>query len=615
MRSWLYLLLGFLVSAPLHSQVNSTYSPLGLNLGSPVPWETEWIFVNIAHHSLAWFYPGTPEWGNWYETGELTPDGYLPAGTDGTLGIIWDAPEEIYQDFIITWEGEAEVDILDHWSSPTVISSEPNRLEVSLDGDRFLFLEVIGNSTIDPVHNIRCVKTEDEFSEATFSDEFLDLASYFKPLRFMDWMQTNNSQVVNWQEYTPDSGLIQRPVSFKYMIELCNILETDPWFCVPLQAGNEFVEEMGQKILEELDPARTVHVELSNEVWNGIFSQAYEAADSAFALGLSTTGNYWEDGPVYYGYRSAQVHNLLDSVWQDADPALLHCPVLSWQASFSYQYTERVLPGYISERLGNEPPMAAAIAPYFGYGLGSPDNESEVSTWSLDQLFEQLEFNTLIPGAGSVSEIIPYIEDYQSICFEWGIPYLFAYEAGQHLVGHGGAENNVTLTQLFQDANRDERMKGIYDIYLDTWKQYGGTTLAMFSSHGVYSKWGSWGIMEYLSDDLSAAPKLAACLDFIASDGAAWTGCSFEWIILEDLEDLTESTSLNIYPNPTNSGIHIETNGEYIHGILLYDHTGRCVLENEGSDSLIDLQHLPSGNYFLEIISNTGIKGTWVVKQ
>ena len=85
---------------------------------------------------------------------------------------------------------------------------------------------------------------------------------------------------------------------------------------------------------------------------------------------------------------------------------------------------------------------------------------------------------------------------------------LVAYEAGQHLVGHGGAENDEPLDELFHAANRHPRMKTLYLDYLAGWKQNGGTLIAIFSSLGTYSKWGSWGLMEYHGQPADEAPKV-----------------------------------------------------------------------------------------------------------
>ena len=48
---------------------------------------------------------------------------------------------------------------------------------------------------------------------------------------------------------------------------------------------------------------------------------------------------------------------------------------------------------------------------------------------------------------------------------------LIAYEAGQHLVGVGGGENNDALTALFHQANADPRMGELYQAYLRGWQE------------------------------------------------------------------------------------------------------------------------------------------------
>ena len=72
-----------------------------------------------------------------------------------------------------------------------------------------------------------------------------------------------------------------------------------------------------------------------------------------------------------------------------------------------------------------------------------------------------------------------------------------AYESGQHLVGYAGAENNEKLMKLFHDANRHPKMKELYLEDLKNWQEVGGSTFCVFSSVGKYTKWGSWGVMEW----------------------------------------------------------------------------------------------------------------------
>jgi len=94
---------------------------------------------------------------------------------------------------------------------------------------------------------------------------------------------------------------------------------------------------------------------------------------------------------------------------------------------------------------------------------------------------------------------------------------LICYEAGQHAVGVGGGENNEALTRTFIAANRSERMGRLYSRYLEAWRDTGGGDLCcIFSSVGSWSKWGSWGLLEYYDDD---TPKYRAVLEWLRNGG------------------------------------------------------------------------------------------------
>jgi hypothetical protein len=102
-----------------------------------------------------------------------------------------------------------------------------------------------------------------------------------------------------------------------------------------------------------------------------------------------------------------------------------------------------------------------------------------------------------------------------------GLP-LITYEGGQHLVGTGGAENNQTLTNLFMAANRDPRMGAIYADYLNMWKAQGGQLFAVFNCVDAFSKWGSWGMLEYMDANRIRAHKYVAIVNFVAQNPKWW---------------------------------------------------------------------------------------------
>ena len=65
-------------------------------------------------------------------------------------------------------------------------------------------------------------------------------------------------------------------------------------------------------------------------------------------------------------------------------------------------------------------------------------------------------------------------------------------------------------------------MKQLYLDYLQGWKDSGGTMMAIFSSTGRYSKWGSWGLMEYHGQPAADAPKYQAVLEFLEENPKWW---------------------------------------------------------------------------------------------
>ena len=106
--------------------------------------------------------------------------------------------------------------------------------------------------------------------------------------RFMDWMDTNGSRQREWADRPKleDATWSSKGVPVEVMVELCNRLKVNPWFCMPHQATDDYARQFAALVKRELDPTLRVHVEYSNEVWNGIFEQHRLAEEQARKLGL-----------------------------------------------------------------------------------------------------------------------------------------------------------------------------------------------------------------------------------------------------------------------------------------------------------------------------------------
>ena len=106
-------------------------------------------------------------------------------------------------------------------------------------------------------------------------------------LRYMDWGETNGSDVTTWSQRIPktanhylsgntlpgkgDSGY---GVAYEWMIDLCNRVNADMWVCLPHQADTNYAYQLAILIKDNLNSNLKVYVEYSNECWNDGFSQA-----------------------------------------------------------------------------------------------------------------------------------------------------------------------------------------------------------------------------------------------------------------------------------------------------------------------------------------------------
>lgn len=88
-------------------------------------------------------------------------------------------------------------------------------------------------------------------------------------------------------------------------------------------------------------------------------------------------------------------------------------------------------------------------------------------------------------------------------------------------MAYGDATGNDKLTALFKKVNGDARMGDIYAKSLVDWQQVGGDLICSFDSVGEWSRWGSWGLLQY--HDGTPTPKFKAVIDWAKSRGQVMT--------------------------------------------------------------------------------------------
>lgn len=497
-------------TASLRAAANDE-SALGINLAGVTYWSSEIVFVDLFRHSQT-FKSQAP--GKSYAQGgplDLTDDGWVRSlRNDGQFAdsIVLSRPKLGYPAGIYTClhDGRGKIEFA---YGTKVVSEQPGRILVDVKSDQnLLTVRVTATDPGDPVRNIRVVLPgfADTYEDQPFHPDFLKRWEKFKVLRFMDLQRTNNSEQVHWSDRSTPAMQTQGDeagVALEYLIKLANTLEADPWFCMPHRATDDYVRSFAEMVKAELKPGLKIYIEYSNECWNGIFAQARYCCDKGKELGLSD--NDFQAQLRYCSKRSVEIFGIWTEVFEGTDRLVRVLAAQSANPWTSEQVMEFEKACTHADALG--------IAPYFGNALGDPRTQNEVAQMTVDQVLDKC--------AQYIAEGNKTIAQQANLATARGLR-LVAYEAGQHLVGHGGAENNEPLMDLFHAANRHPRMKSLYLDYLAGWKANGGTLAAIFSSTGTWSKWGSWGLMEHHGQPPAEAPKYQAVLQFLDANPKWW---------------------------------------------------------------------------------------------
>lgn len=478
------LLLG--VSSPSAAE---TPFPMGMNLSGVADWSSEIVFVDAFKIARPW--TSQRDGAAFGKGGDLPLDA---RGWPTTLEPGQFAEAMLHVDigsnypggkYVCTHDGLGELEFSNAAKGRLVMK---NKYEVDVDPSKgYLAVRVRKTDAKNPVRNIRLLRADlaRQNPVPTFDPDFVKRYQGFAVIRFMDWQKTNNSKQVKWDGRAKKDDPTQttdRGVALEYCLELANLLKADPWLCLPHLADDEYVREFAKLVKAKLDPARKVYVEYSNETWNTQFEQAKYCRAKGTELDLSK--NPYEAHLRFSAQRSGEVFKLFEEGFGGKDRMVR---VLAAQGANPWTGTTEM-----DWQDAYKTADAIAIAPYFGGFLGDLKGADDVVKRGLDDLFEKC--------AGAIKRNKDINQKYVDEAKKRNLR-LICYESGQHLAGHGGAENNEKLTKLFHDANRDPRMKDLYLEDFKNWQEISGDVNCVFASVGRYTKWGSWGVLEHHYQD------------------------------------------------------------------------------------------------------------------
>jgi len=324
-----------------------------------------------------------------YHAGYLDENGYisnLPDGASVTTFLFNSiAPEaQVGGRYVFLHEGEGDFT----FPGVNVIEEEsvPGRLVLEIADDVPFGLSITGVEDGNHPRDFVLVREEYEGlheAGALFNPEFIALFEDHRVIRFMDWMETNNSNHIEFQDIAnvdaafygipsnqayefvfandipelqgsfsdlprgawtpiyvdpqtgepfrdPDTNEIltnvptellpagiPSGVPLEVMVQLANQVGADPWFNIPAQASDDYVRQFAEFVRDNLDPGLEARFEYSNEVWNGQFEQFSFVAEQGVELFGDEFGSL--PGLTYYGYRSAEILDIINGVFAEND--------------------------------------------------------------------------------------------------------------------------------------------------------------------------------------------------------------------------------------------------------------------------------------------------------
>lgn len=500
-------------------------SALGTNLELLSYWSPQVPFVDVMKSSNEWFSGDANNWGGGPPP-DLDANGWVRSLRPGQV-----VRKLMLRDFgdrypggryLVRYKGEGNLQlgfaakVVSQRRGEMVIEVKPNAggvyvwIDATNPANHLREIEIIMPGGIcegDPFTHAASARDCGSRRYLSFADNrdivfypvFLRQLRGYSVLRFMDWMHTNSSPVASFAQHTPvpyATWATPRGAPVEVMIALANLVGAHPWFTLPHQADEAYARSFAQMVKEKLDPALGVYVEHSNEVWNSMFAQYAHLSRQAKAQGLTLSAHH------------ASRTRMLAAVFKGELGADRVVAVLGAQAANPWVAQNGL------EHLRGHGIDALAIAPYFGVSP-TPAEAGRFTGMTLDAFVHHVRTDVFARESA-------HMRNHRTIAKKYGLR-LLAYEGGQHMVGVGPAQDDKALNALFDDFNRDPRIKQLYLDYLAIWKREGGELFVHFNDVSRYTKWGRWGALEYVAQPRSESPKFDALMTFIELNPVWWT--------------------------------------------------------------------------------------------
>ena len=492
---------------------------LGMNLSEIAYFSRELVFVDAVKSARRWV--RTNPNGQPFDTGgTVTTDAegwpILQAGQAAQTILLSDKPANYpVGTYTVTFDGSGTLAFEFDASNAQVTGPGTMTFNVNTASDNGILMRITSSDPNNHVRNIRVwMPGFDDNSPSSFHPDFTSKLAPFGVIRFMDWQQTNGSNVVEFSDlptgktFSLDNG---DGAALKYMIELCNQLGADAWFCMPHKASDDFVTQFATAVrdgvpnadpdlaIPALDNGLKVYVEWSNEVWNVTFpQQAWVTQQSGSKVFDPGWFQKWAE-------EAKRDFDIWTSVFAGQTDRLIRIAA-GQQANV-----------WVTQRLTEELIAAGGEFDAIACGAYFDERHAPFNTSTTVQDIINNAINETIPNTFAL-QYRNHGDLAQQLTNNLGraIP-LLAYEGGQHYTVHGNS--SLPYYQAFKDVQtyEDPVLPDMYDAYtanLQAFNNGGGSLYMAYSFVSKPGPFGSWGHLQFQNQSGAEAPKYRALLDF-----------------------------------------------------------------------------------------------------
>jgi hypothetical protein len=487
---------------------------LGVNLSGVLDSSSQLVFKNLVNQSRPWLTRSARPGGPW-DTGVTVPSNsagwptQVPFPDPSGLPTI---PHTLMAreirghypagEYELCFEGDADL-YLSFDAGPVKLSGTGcYKVKVNPSGAG-IGLAVTRSEAANPLRSLSLTPAGlASVASGPFHPVFLERLAPFAVIRFMDMQATNGSVQVSWPD-RPLPGLTTQAgpkgTALEYILDICLRTTAAPWLCLPHLADESYARGMARLIRDTLPPGSSVYLEYSNETWNAMFSQAEHVKRLGRLQNLA--GDPFLAGIRYTVKRSME----LFAAFEEELGGRIHLiKIVSGQTANPW-VAEQAL-GALDDPAINPKGVkvdALAIAPYLGHDVA----DEIARTGKAAHIWPEEVVRMLAAGLPALDKLV---STHAGLAQKKGLA-LVAYEAGQHLVANTPAHrDDVALTDLLARANAHPAMGRLYLDLLRLWRQRGGSIFTLFAYVALPSKYGCWGLLEWLDQPEQDAPKYQA---------------------------------------------------------------------------------------------------------